>query len=127
MLPDLYDLLDLFALMTGLHVDWGKSCIFPLREAEQAEMREPEPRQLSWFPRTFHYLGIRIYHMDKDLLDGNHKRSALRQSMGFWTKLLLSPMGRASITKMLLLPRHLYIFPTLPIIAPRTFFGELRH
>ena len=46
------------------------------------------------------------------------------RSVEFWSKMPLSVAGRVALSKMVILPRYLYLFAALPLVIPRTFFRE---
>ncbi|KAJ1197802.1 hypothetical protein NDU88_001650 [Pleurodeles waltl] len=126
-LPGLLDLLEEFSSVAGLTVNWSKSCIFPMRPVPEA-MRTPAGLGgLKWCHTTFKYLGVNIYHDSQDLRDGNlgHVIRSARGSLPFWCSLPLSPMGRVAIAKMIVLPRLLYYFMSLPLALPSSFFRLL--
>ena len=45
--------------------------------------------------------------------------------MPVWIGLLLAPMGRVAVAKMLVLPCLLYMFTVLPVVPPRALFTDL--
>ena len=105
-LPDLMSILNVFGTMSGLSVHWAKSCIYLLRYLPQPA-RNPTPiAQLNWEFDTFRYLGIQVFHSEANLLEAKVYKAmrSIRGSMRFWSSLPLSPIGRVSISKMLILP-----------------------
>ena len=77
-----------FGDMSGLRVNWGKSCLFPMDPRAKAPGHLGD---LRWEPRCFKYLGVNIYHDTADRLDGNHKKAVQAlKSMDFWGTLPLS-------------------------------------
>lgn len=73
------------------------------------------------------YLGIRLYHSPTDIYEGNHRNAlaGIRSSVGFWKNLLLAPIGRVALAKMIIVPQLLYYFANLPVIPPKAFFRDL--
>ncbi|KAJ1173260.1 hypothetical protein NDU88_005098 [Pleurodeles waltl] len=126
-LPSVMSLLSEFGGISGLIVNWGKSCIFPLISWPPARQENAPPGQLKWCFDTFKYLGVNVYHRAEDLRDGNLGRAvtSIKGSLRFWNKLPLSPLGKVTIANMLVLPRLLYYFAALPIIIPKSFFNSL--
>ncbi|KAJ1167386.1 hypothetical protein NDU88_007778 [Pleurodeles waltl] len=55
-------LLQRFTMISGLRINWSKSCLFPFDSAP------PDPglclagSPVPWQPHTIRYLGVRIYH-----------------------------------------------------------------
>lgn len=118
-------LLNTFGDLSGLRVNWSKTCLFPMTHGTAT----PElPEQLRWESHCLPYLGTVIYHSPADLLEGNVGRAirALRGNMGFWQTLPLSVAGRIALLKMVALPRLLYYFRVLPLWVPGSIFRRLR-
>ncbi|KAJ1136101.1 hypothetical protein NDU88_002519 [Pleurodeles waltl] len=123
-LAPVMSLLSEFGRLSGLMVDWGKSCIFPLVSWPPVRQENVPTGHLKWCFHIFKYLGINVYHKPEDLRDGNLGRavSSVKSSLCFWNKLPLSPLGKVAIANMLILPRLLYYFEALPITIPKSFF-----
>ena len=124
---DIMTTLDTFAKISGLKINWGKTCLYPFCPTmTNPELRHGEIR-LPWCPTSFRYLGIRVYHTPEDVFAGNLDRAitALTAQITFWRSLPLSVMGRIALIKMVLLPRLLYYFSNIPINIPRQFFRKL--
>lgn len=49
----------------------------------------------------------------------------LKQNIEFWRTLRMSLGGRINSVKMVVLPRFLYIFQSLPCFIPQSFFKQL--
>ena len=77
--------------------------------------------------RSFRYLGVQIFHDDRDIVVGNLGRMliAMRESVRFWIKLPLSEMGRLALSKMVILPHFLNFFANVPVMLPSRIFREL--
>lgn len=123
-LPDSIDLLNYFGIVSGLHINWQKSHLFPLCR----DVAQPlNLHGLNWSPTCIKYLGVKIYHNQHDLLDGSIRAAVrtLRTSINFWTSLAFSVAGRKAATKMVVLPKLLYLFNKLPLVDPRQLFREL--
>ena len=120
-------ILDEFANISGLRVNWAKSCLFPFSPTVQNPILQINGEAVAWQPRMFRYLGIRIYHSSADLFDGNITRtlSSLRGQIQFWKTLPITVAGRVALVKMFMLPRLLYYFANLPLVVPRAFFRLL--
>ncbi|KAJ1091063.1 hypothetical protein NDU88_004191 [Pleurodeles waltl] len=126
-IPPVISLLAEFGGLSGLVVNWEKSCVFPLAGRASNNQDPPEVGHLKWCPTTFKYLGINIYHATENLRDGNLGKAltSIKGSLQFWNKLPLSPPGKVAIANMLILPRLLYYFVALPITIPKSFWGNL--
>ena len=131
-LPGLMKFLDGFGRLSGLKVNWSKSCIYPLHHTP-SHLRTHQPiQELGWEYHSFKYLGVQVYHTEQDLIEGNIQRvlRSMRGSLWFWSSLPLSPIGRVSLCKMLILPRFLYYFSALPVLllgfsVPRKLFNVI--
>ena len=118
------ELLKGFGNISGLKMNWEKTCMFPLTKGQEAQTVDT---RLRWEPDCLQYLGVRVYHTSADTIAGNITRAVntLRESVGFWASLPLSVAGRIAVTKMIALPRLLYFFNTLPVWITRKTFRDL--
>lgn len=98
-----------FGLLSGLTINWDKSIIIPLTvNTSQPIMEYP----LIWTSDPVKYLGIWV-HRDPDLvIQANYGRacSTLDQHVDKWIALPLSLEDRIALTKMVVLPRFLFIY-----------------
>ncbi|XP_018410174.1 PREDICTED: poly [ADP-ribose] polymerase 4-like [Nanorana parkeri] len=81
-----------------------------------------------WQPSALKYLGVLLSSDHADLYRLNF--APLLQStisrLQTWTSLRHSWMGRIALFKIDILPRFLYLFQTLPLTLPSSFFRQLR-
>ena len=119
--------LDTYTNVSGLRVNWAKSCLFPFRPSVPNPLLQFNGEVVEWQPQTFRYLGISIYHSPEELFDGNLSRTlgSLRGQVQFWKTLPITVAGRVALVKMTMLPRLLYYFANLPLTVPHTFFHSL--
>lgn len=73
------------------------------------------------------YLGVKVTHDHKDLLKLNFIPfiDQARKDTNRWSTLPLSLAGRINSVKMVILPKFLYLFQTVPIFLPKSYFKEL--
>lgn len=64
-----------FANLSGLKVHWSKSCKYLFRHTQPYRQLQCGDIGIPWRPVTFRYLGVRIYHSQEDLLEGNIGRA----------------------------------------------------
>ena len=78
-------------------------------------------------PNGFKYLGVNISHSLKSLHKDNFIKLTenIKSDLQRWHKLPLSLVGRIETIKMNVLPRILFLFQTLPLFLPKSFFKSL--
>lgn len=124
-LSRLVELLNLYSSFSGYKINLDKSEILPLSEFNKDTIQHNFP--FKWSPSGIKYLGILV---NKDL--GNlYKLNLLRllqrlgEDLEKWMNLPLTLLGRINAIKMNVLPKFLYMFQSLPIHVPSTFFSSL--
>ncbi|KAJ1201554.1 hypothetical protein NDU88_005362 [Pleurodeles waltl] len=126
---EIVEILQQFATLSGLRVNWVKSCLLPFNHdlpdpcLYLSGVRVP----CLWQSRTFRYFGIYIFHKEEDLHDRNLRWtvSSIRSKMHFCQTLPLSVAGKIALLKMVVLSRLLNSFSNLPYYVPTSFFREL--
>uniref|UniRef100_A0A8C5MVQ8 Reverse transcriptase n=1 Tax=Leptobrachium leishanense TaxID=445787 RepID=A0A8C5MVQ8_9ANUR len=88
---------------------------------------------LSSFPfrackTSLRYLGLNLTPHCSDLFQANYVPilTAVEKDLSNWQMPHVTWFGRMSVLKMNILPRLLYIFQTLPIAVPSTYFRRLK-
>ncbi len=78
-------------------------------------------------PPKFQYLGVHVTKCFADLFHHNFSQLLSRLTKDFhrWSLLPLSLVGRINCVKMNVLPKLLYIFQSIPIFIPKSFFVTL--
>lgn len=79
---------------------------------------------------TLTYLGACVTRKFKDLLNYDFKPALekVKQDLNRWSTLPISLAGRVNSVKMVIMPRFLYLFQTIPIFIAKSCFKELdRH
>lgn len=114
-----------FGGLSGITINWSKSVIFPLTDSTNTFTSE---YPLKWERDQVKYLGIWISRNVQDLWTLNYGSAVgwLEEKVALWSKLPLSIAGRIALTKMIVLPKFLYLFVNLPIILTLPFFTKLK-
>ncbi len=75
----------------------------------------------------FLYLGVSVSRRYKDLFNSNFKTALdkAKRDMVRWSTLPLSLAGKINSIKMTILPRFLFLFQTVPVFIPKSFFKDL--
>ncbi len=75
----------------------------------------------------FHYLGVSISHSFDLLYQHNFSKllTQVESDLQRWDKIPLTLFGRMQSIKMSILPRILFLFQTLPVFLPKSFFKLL--
>lgn len=123
-LQGVLDVLNKFAEVTGLRVNWSKSILFPIDQA--AKTTSPSHYPLQWV-ETFKYLGVHISTQEKDYISLNLAPVLLEIKKKFktWGNLPLSVWGRVNLLKMKIIPKFIYLFRHSPQWIPKSFFNKL--
>lgn len=114
-----------YGALSGITTNWKKSVLFPLTEHTK-EFSNEYP--LVWAGGPVRYLGVWLSQDMQTLWTENYGRvvSWLEVKIKHWKPLPLSLIGRVDVTKMVMLPKLLYLFVNLPIPLPQYFFKRLR-
>ena len=110
------DVITAFRSASGLKVNIDKSFLFPLGYF----VRMPPPfvndLQLTIAHGPIRYLGIYFNHNNEDFFALNYqpKLSRLKSILGMWSTRDLTPIGKITIIKSLVLSDLVYLFSVLP-------------
>uniref|UniRef100_A0A8C2L4R0 Reverse transcriptase domain-containing protein n=1 Tax=Cyprinus carpio TaxID=7962 RepID=A0A8C2L4R0_CYPCA len=123
-IPELLILLGKFGRISGYKVNVQKSEMMPVTSLE-GKLTGTVPFKVSL--EKFKYLGIWITRNFKNLYRANYHPllANLKQDIARWESLPLSLGGRINLVKMIILPKFLYLFQTLPIFLSKSFFSNL--
>ena len=118
-------ILDDLGRVSVLCTNWTKSCAFPV----SLEMEDPwavSHSSITWGPQVSKYLGVKIYHSEVDIREGNLGGilRALKGKMSFWQSLRLPIMARIALSNMFILLQVLYYFANLPVWITQSCLGR---
>lgn len=126
--PALIDEHERFGRVTGLKINTGKSMILPLG----SNGRDPHVTLQSLgdfqLQDAIPYLGISLISTTEQTRVWNYTKllAQVQQDLGEWQNYTLSLLGRIAATKMVALPRILYVFQTLPVSPPPGVLKKLQ-
>lgn len=124
-IPKALDIISIFGTFSGYRLNLTKSLLFPVNDRARQMSFEAYP--LTEAREVFTYLGVSVTHKYKDLFNNNF-RPALekaKQDLTRWSTLPISLAGRVNSVKMTIMPRFLFLFQTVPVFIPKSFFKEL--
>ena len=113
-IPPLLTLIDKFGSMSGFSVNWEKSELMPISATVNKVYLQSIPFKKSY--KTFIYLGVTITKNPNDLLRLNWQSKIVqaKSNIEFWKTLPKSMVGKMNAIKMIILPRFLHLFLSIP-------------
>ena len=109
--------LNKFARLSGLHVNWDKSKVMWFGSKCFSQERFEGFQRLIWDPGgVFTYLGI-LFSVNLDnIIDINYANviNKIKESISHWSKRRLTALGRVTIVKTLFVSKLNYLFLNLP-------------
>ena len=121
-IPHTIELLNRFGRFSGYKLNYSKSECFPVNILALQIPDSDLPFKMS--KNSFKYLGVNICHKLSDLYNSNFipLLDKLKLDLDKWKSLHITLAGRVNVIKMNVLPRFLYLFQTLPVFIPKSFF-----
>lgn len=124
-LPQILALINKYSTISGYKLNVNKSELFPIN-IRAADL----PLSASSFkisPEKFKYLGVNISKRLPDLFKLNFSPllAQTKKDITRWSSLPLSLIGRINSIKTNILPKFLYLFQSIPIFIPKSFFRLL--
>lgn len=118
------DIIKQFGTYSGLKINWEKSQILPVDLGVPTETQVSSPLMRV---SEITYLGIKITRTPVDYIRLNLEPlfQILKSKIQLWSRLPLGIMGRVNLTKMILLPKFLYVFWHAPVYIPLRFFKTI--
>lgn len=115
-------MLDRFGTFSGYKLNLQKSECFPINNLALQIPQEALPFHFS--PNGFKYLGINMTRSFSSLFEANYKvqLKEMKADIERWHTLPLTLAGRIQSVKMTILPKFLYLFQSLPVFLPKSFF-----
>lgn len=125
-IPALLNLVNTFSVFSGYKINFSKSEILFLNKHDQQNPPINTPFMLS--DHGFTYLGVKITPDVDDTVSYNYDTltESITQCLNRWMKLPISLIGRINLLKMAVLPKYLYLFQSIPLSPPISFFPKLQ-
>ncbi|PIO40408.1 hypothetical protein AB205_0134110 [Aquarana catesbeiana] len=127
-LPNLCLMLEKFAKISGLEVNFSKSQALNVSLPPQTISSIKQSFKFKWSDTSICYLGITLTAKTETLYTHNYPPlfKKLEADLVQWSKHELSWLGRINSIKMTLLPRLLYFFRSLPIPIKKENLSEVK-
>lgn len=113
-IPSIMEVFNHFGSLSGFQINWDKSELMPVHLNHNSTMLNSVPFKIA--KDKFMYLGVYVTRKPGLLLEENWnlKMNQPKKNIEFWKTLPLSLVGRINAIKMVVLPRFLYIFQSIP-------------
>lgn len=123
--PVALDVIHSFGKVSGYKINLTKSILFPINAGASLLPLRQIPFQVA--TDSFTYLGVLVTRKFTDLYKKNLQPALgkAKDDMKRWEGLPISLAGRINSVKMVIMPRLLYFFNTVPTFIPKSFFKEL--
>ena len=114
-----------FGGFSGYKINYSKSVCFPINDKAKQIPDTDLPFCISH--SGFKYLGINITPSFSELFKANFTpiMEKLKSDLQRWSAIYLSLAGKINCVKMNVLPRFLYLFQSIPVFLPKSFFRSL--
>ena len=119
--------LKLFASMSGLKLNYDKSVAVWIGRSRNSNVKFMPELGLIWNPSTFKFLGIIFSVNIETMVNFNYasKLEQIRNMLKQWSKRNLTPFGKITVLKTLVLSKLTYLFINLPDPS-ETFLNDLQ-
>ena len=109
-------MLDKFAEVSGLRVNHDKTQIIWIGSMKNSQQRYMRDSNFQWNPGVFKVLGIKFSTNISLISELNYadKLSEIRRILNRWKKRQLTPFGRITVIKTLVLSKLTYLFLNIP-------------
>lgn len=124
-IPLLLEIIYKFSSLSGFTINWEKSELMPV--SDDLDKKYLASTKFKIANHSFKYLGVIITKKPEMLLKLNYKKKIdqLKDNIMFWKTLPMSMVGRINAIKMVVLPRFLYVFQSIPFFIPLKYFKQL--
>lgn len=124
-LPSVVTTLDNFGSFSGYKLNLQKSECFPINTTALQLLQSDLPFKICH--SGFTYLGVKVTRSLSALFSANFAPLLVQMKSDFqrWANLPLSLLGRINAVKMNSLPKCLYLFQTIPLYLPKSFFKSV--
>ena len=108
--------LELFSKISGLKINNEKTQISWIGRSRNCKVEYLRDRNFIWDPGTFKTLGITFSTNIEEIshLNFNGKIDDVKREIARWKKRHLTPLGRITIIKTLIIPKLTYLFINIP-------------
>lgn len=115
-----------FGQFSGYKVNNTKSALLLVNKEERESSLSHA--QFATGPEGFTYLGIKISPDTENIISINYDPllKEVGESLEKWTSMPISMIGRINIIKMSILPKCFYLFQSIPLPLPASFFSTLK-
>ena len=105
-----------YAKYSGLNMNFEKTKVICLGTLKNNDIKYMSSLPLEWNPETFMVLGIELNSNLKNLMSINLERkiTEMENTMKVWTNRNLTPLGRITVLKSLIISKITHILTTLP-------------
>uniref|UniRef100_A0A8C5WKY5 Reverse transcriptase domain-containing protein n=1 Tax=Leptobrachium leishanense TaxID=445787 RepID=A0A8C5WKY5_9ANUR len=127
-LPNILAVFEEYRKLANLKINFSKSSILNISVPSHRVVSMRHTLPFRWAGTRLKYLGVWLTVDWSRLYETNFAElvATFRRDLRAWDYPHISCLGRVSVLKMNILPRLLYLFQTLPITIPRSFFATLR-
>merc|ERR1712240_566635 len=121
-----FQVLDMFSSMSGLKINNDKTQIVWIGSSINCGIKYMTDRNFIWDPGTFQILGITFSVNFNDIVDLNfgNKIDEVKRDISKWKKRNLTPIGKITLIKTLIMAKLTYLFINLPD-PPAKFLEEI--
>lgn len=126
-LPEICKLFEIFGAISYYKVNISKCQILTININHTIRTKMKSIFSCNWDNNKIQYLGIYLTAKSNQLYEANYKKllQSVQTELMHMSKFEISWMGRIASFKMMVLPKILYIFRTVPIPLPTFFFNKL--
>ena len=109
-----------YAKYSGLNMNFEKTKVVWFGCTTIPNTRYLRDINLEWNPPNFTILGVLFTHDLKDITDININKQlpVIDQLINNWTNRFLTPVGRITVVKSLIIPKIIHILTSLPDMSP---------
>uniref|UniRef100_A0A8C5M2E3 Reverse transcriptase domain-containing protein n=1 Tax=Leptobrachium leishanense TaxID=445787 RepID=A0A8C5M2E3_9ANUR len=127
-LPSLQQELDLYSQVSYHLVNILKTQALPINISHHHLEALRASYKFDWRTDYIVYLGLKIARTPEKLFNYNYDRllSEVKSQLYHWRLREISWLGRMAAVKMMVLPKILYVFRTLPLQLPTSFLDTLQ-